>query len=169
MGVAGDRSAGCAPAVRRRAVTLIEAVLFIAVALAVIVGGLAFYQQASIALTTQKTIRLTSAISAEFAAVGTVFGDISELLVKRGSIPATSIMDPPWMGCHLKSPWGECSKVFGFDNPDAVEPFLYVHFLSMPRPVCQRLLPHDDEGYGRLGRVRWVLIRKVTPTATHWG
>ncbi len=61
MGVAGDRSAGCAPAVRRRAVTLIEAVLFIAVALAVIVGGLAFYQQASIALTTQKTIRLTSA------------------------------------------------------------------------------------------------------------
>jgi hypothetical protein len=46
-------------------VTLIEAVLFISVALGLIVGGLVFYQQATTAARTQELVRLTSAIISE--------------------------------------------------------------------------------------------------------
>lgn len=49
----------------RRGVTLIEAVLFIAVALGLIIGGLVFYRQAAMAAQTQEFIRLTNAIVAE--------------------------------------------------------------------------------------------------------
>jgi hypothetical protein len=60
-------SAQAPPAAKRarRAVTLIEAVLFISIALAVIVGGLVFYRQATIARQTQETVRLVQAIVAE--------------------------------------------------------------------------------------------------------
>jgi Tfp pilus assembly protein PilV len=53
----------------RRAVTLIEAVLFIAVALGLIVGGLVFYQQAQTARQTQEAVRLTQAIVSESRAL----------------------------------------------------------------------------------------------------
>jgi len=46
------RSADRSPRRRNRAVTLIEAVLYISIALALIVGGLVFYQQASTAAKT---------------------------------------------------------------------------------------------------------------------
>jgi hypothetical protein len=45
------------PLRRNRAVTLIEAVLYISIALALIVGGLVFFQQASTAQKTNATIR----------------------------------------------------------------------------------------------------------------
>jgi hypothetical protein len=48
-----------------RGVTLVEAVLFISVALGLIVGGLQFYQQSVSAVRTQELIRLTNAIVTE--------------------------------------------------------------------------------------------------------
>ena len=50
---------------RNRAVTLIEAVLYISIALALIVGGLVFFQQASTAARTSAMVRHVSAIVAE--------------------------------------------------------------------------------------------------------
>ena len=41
----------------RRGVTLIEAVLFISIALGLIVGGLVFFQQASLAARTNDAVR----------------------------------------------------------------------------------------------------------------
>jgi hypothetical protein len=53
----------------RRGVTLIEAVLFIAVALGLIVGGLVFYQQASLAARVNEQTRLFSSMYAEVNAL----------------------------------------------------------------------------------------------------
>ncbi len=50
------RAAGLGAA-RRRGVTLIEAVLYISIALALIVGGLVFFQQASLAQRTNSAVR----------------------------------------------------------------------------------------------------------------
>jgi hypothetical protein len=50
---------------RRKAVTLIEAVLFISIALAVIVGGLVFYQQASLAMKVMNVKRHVESALAE--------------------------------------------------------------------------------------------------------
>ena len=50
---------------RHRAVTLIEAVLYISIALALIVGGLVFFQQASTAAKTSTMVRQLSAAMAE--------------------------------------------------------------------------------------------------------
>ncbi len=50
---------------RYRGVTLIEAVLFISIAMGIIVGGLQFYQQASTALRTEQTVRLATSLVAE--------------------------------------------------------------------------------------------------------
>jgi len=49
----------------RRAVTLIEPVLFIAIALSLIVGGLVFFRQASLSRQTQETVRLVGSIVTE--------------------------------------------------------------------------------------------------------
>lgn len=53
----------------RRGVTLIEAVLFIAVALGLIVGGLVFYQQATLAARVNEQTRLFSSMYAEVNAL----------------------------------------------------------------------------------------------------
>jgi len=54
---------------RRRGVTLIEAVLFISVALGLIVGGLVFYQQASLSARVNQQVRVLSGIVAETRAL----------------------------------------------------------------------------------------------------
>ena len=82
------------PARRRRGVTLIEAVLYIAIALALIVGGLVFYQQASLQSRTNSVVRAYSALIAEARAMlaeGSsvpTTSNLEELLYARGSIPA---------------------------------------------------------------------------------
>jgi cell division protein FtsL len=70
---------------RNRAVTLIEAVLYISIALALIVGGLVFFQQASTAAKTSALVRQLSATLAEgrVQIKGTPFTDMS----RRISVP----------------------------------------------------------------------------------
>jgi hypothetical protein len=82
----------------RRGVTLIEAVLFISVALGLIVGGLVFFQQARLAAQTQDLIRLTNAI-------------VTEVRVVYGRQRATDGEDPfagnPELRQALIDFWGE--------------------------------------------------------------
>ena len=48
---------------RKRGVTLIEAVLFISIALGLIVGGIVFFQQASLAQRTNDAVRTVSGVA----------------------------------------------------------------------------------------------------------
>ncbi|MFN7267459.1 MAG: hypothetical protein ACK5UA_00485 [Cereibacter sp.] len=63
--MAGARYNRNRPARRLRAVTLIEAVLFISVALGLIVGGLSFYQQSSLSERATSQMRMLGSIVAE--------------------------------------------------------------------------------------------------------
>ena len=91
---------------RNRAVTLIEAVLYISIALALIVGGLVFFQQASTAAKTSTMVRQLSATLAEARVLikGTpltdIPTDITSFLISSGAVPsdmvasATSLSNP---------------------------------------------------------------------------
>jgi hypothetical protein len=77
---------------RLRGVTLIEAVLYIAIALALIVGGLLFYQQASVASRTNYIARVYAALLAETRVVAGEVASLNamnfeEYLHARGSVP----------------------------------------------------------------------------------
>ena len=108
----------------KRGVTLIEAVLYISVALGLIVGGLVFYQQASLASQYQAAVRLLNTVTAEarsiYASAGSSWflqfpvgsgpGPEAETLPRvmcaRGAVPdaicrpsgTTTLLQMPWDG-----------------------------------------------------------------------
>ena len=88
----------------RRGVTLIEAVLYIAVALGLIVGGLVFYQQASRAATYQSVVRGLQVVQGEVQAMYQVtswqnsvqtgpMAPITAALIAMGAVPAEMMTD----------------------------------------------------------------------------
>jgi hypothetical protein len=99
----------------RRAVTLIEAVLFISIALGLIVGGLVFFQQASLAQRTQQTVRLINALLAESWALHQVtgydYGDAMVPLVAAGAVPSSALTGDP--AKPVESPWGGRGNALG--------------------------------------------------------
>ncbi|MCA3450871.1 MAG: hypothetical protein INF92_10995 [Rhodobacter sp.] len=72
--------------------TLIEAVLYIAISLALVVGGLVFYQQASLQSRTSSVVRTYAALITEARIVAgeassLAAANFEEILYARGSIP----------------------------------------------------------------------------------
>jgi hypothetical protein len=159
----------------RRAVTLIEAVLFIAIALSLIVGGLVFFQQASLSRQTQETVRLVGSIVTE---ARTLFGRaeppsesappadqyLGKTLIASGAIP------PKYVGGatgsfasvlqwekNVISPWnGQVGiKFFVLEEPEDFLPagteVLHITLYDIPREVCVRIAQYDTDGNGILG------------------
>lgn len=145
----------------RRGVTLIEAVLFIAVSLGLIVGGLVFYQQASLAARTQETIRLFSAIVQETRALyqGDAYeaevnadettwsptaladADITQVLITAQAVPTDAISS----GAGIVNPWGGLTRVYGgtLINGTARTPMLVIVSENVPLEACTRLMTAD--------------------------
>ena len=75
----------------RRGVTLIEAVLFISIALGLIVGGLVFFQQASLAARTNDAVRSISSFASEIRAAyrtqDSFSGLTAAVLINSGAVP----------------------------------------------------------------------------------
>jgi uncharacterized protein HemX len=75
---------------RKRGVTLIEAVLFISIALGLIVGGIVFFQQASLAQRVQGAVRTISSIASEtralFQAQQNFEGATTATLISAGAV-----------------------------------------------------------------------------------
>jgi len=139
------RSADRSPRRRNRAVTLIEAVLYISIALALIVGGLVFFQQASTAAKTSTMVRQLSATFAEIRALrqGSFPGSdntpavITPYLIAAGAVPSDMVTSPT----ALSNPFGGYTEFFytssGFwDN----RPTIFVEISNIPQGVCARLL-----------------------------
>lgn len=138
----------------RRGVTLIEAVLFIAVALGLIVGGLVFYQQASLAARTQETVRLFSAIVQEtralylgeplqeFAGENTTWNipasQFQSVLISAQAVPPSAVKSSNMM----QTPWGGDLKVHVFTS-DGV-PVVVINASGIPKEACVRLLSAFD-------------------------
>lgn len=137
-----------------RGVTLIEAVLYISVALALIVGGVVFYQQASAAQKTSAAIRQFSAIVAETrtlyvnnpfqsvltgitppagSAIGTALiaaGAVPEQYAKAGSLDGAPT--------SLINPWGGATEVYG--TTIGSDPYLVMVTGDVPVSACPRLI-----------------------------
>ena len=128
---------------RNRAVTLIEAVLYISIALALIVGGLVFFQQASTAAKTSTLIRQLSATIAEARVV--VKGipltaspyDITSYLISAGAVPPDMVTS----STGLSNPFGGSTVINATANPiPGQSALLSIILFDIPRTVCARLL-----------------------------
>ena len=108
----------------KRGVTLIEAVLFISVALGLIVGGIVFYKQAQFSGRMAKLVNLSAIVLAEANALalrypmdntvlwnvfGTDQGDLGEIFATSGAVPeqyvftfnnGRKILLHPWPGTN---------------------------------------------------------------------
>lgn len=143
-------------AVRRRGVTLIEAVLYISIALALIVGGLVFFQQASLAQRTNSAVRNISAIASEVRALyqGSIsFANLEEVaLIRAGAVPS-SMVD----GTTLVNEWGgtvsvrsSIQQTNGGQTWRANSGFT-ITYEDIPEAACVRLTNADINGTGRAG------------------
>jgi len=138
-------------------VTLIEAVLFISIALGLIVGGLVFFSQAQKSARAAETIRLVSSLLTEIRAFkqsNLANTDMDQVLVAMGAVPSKYIIDPPDFQCHIKSPWDGCVKAFTGNrtgNPALEsEEAIVLYLLDMPPEICTRLVHFDESGNGPL-------------------
>jgi hypothetical protein len=141
---------------RRKAVTLIEAVLFISIALAVIVGGLVFYQQASLALKVMNVKRHVQAAIVETRTIQdrthvwsypNPGGDITDLLKDYGALSAVS----DGFGDMIIT--FNVHKVYDTSAPSGICSAVVVNaqIAYIPVAACTRLVVIDDQYQGALG------------------
>ena len=158
---------------RSRGVTLIEAVLYISIALALIIGGLVFYQQASLAARVSQQIRVVSSIVSESRAMFTdpsslvslpsitvssveqmalmTGARLDTILISAGSIAPDVILNPPRgsgpFTIYLENEWGGGIYVVGGRTPDN-QLSLVIALGSIPRAACTRLAWSGPDGQG---------------------
>lgn len=136
-----DRS----PGRRFRAVTLIEAVLYVSIALALIVGGLVFFLQASTAARTSTLVRQLSAVVAETkilyksqplaVTADPTFGtSITSGLIAAGAVPADMVAGP----ATLTNPFGGTTDVQLMDFIGNA--LITLRLTGIPQSVCARIL-----------------------------
>ena len=147
---------------RARAVTLIEAVLFISVALGLIVGGIVFYQQASEAARVQKQIRVLTAIVAELRAAAKTSGlggivngigteaNLDEYLALSGALPPDVIRPPSPNGVTLATSWETplLVSLSPFAAQGEQNPVFTIWLQRLPVAACARLHVVDATGSG---------------------
>jgi len=138
------------PARRRRGVTLIEAVLYISIALALIVGGLVFYQQASTAARINSLVTMLSSVIAEARAAqsessATVLFqnnpvNFTSYLVTRGSVPGAWLDKSKPANEQIRHPWGGFVQ-FEVGIATGVNPvrLVTVRMSDVPMQLCARL------------------------------
>lgn len=155
---------------RYRAVTLIESVLYISIALALIVGGLVFYQQATLSAKMSQQVRAMSAIMSEARALysqhsnfialsgssptALVFNDylagerLDDILVASGGVPASMVAATAGTqtGSRLRNAWGGEMAVRA--GRDGANNYIGVQFLlyNVPTSACVRLGPSTPQG-----------------------
>jgi hypothetical protein len=130
-------------------VTLIEAVLYIAIALALIVGGLVFFQQASTAAKTNTMVRQLSAILAEARVLvkglpaSTTQLNVNYILVSAGAVPSDMVIDPAtWTNpllAQLSNPFGGTTELIYQNHPNLGQ-LIRITLTNVPQGVCARLL-----------------------------
>ena len=165
---------------RKRGVTLIEAVLYISIALALIVGGLVFFQQASRAQRINSAVRSISAIASEtrglYQQQGSFAGFNHATLISAGSVPTSLISNPAtgelkneWGGVITAGPTAALAAVPPAGGVGGVQAFaansgFFVVYPNVPITACSRLVSVDKYGTGPLGnRIRSVTFGTGTP------
>jgi len=128
------------PLRRNRAVTLIEAVLYISIALALIVGGLVFFQQASTAAKTSTMVRQLSAAMAEARILlkgmppSNVSLTVTPMLISAGAVPRDMVVSPT----VLSNPFGGTTAFYTAFQ--LAQQQIFIQLTNVPQAVCARLL-----------------------------
>jgi hypothetical protein len=136
------RSIDRSPGRRNRAVTLIEAVLYISIALALIVGGLVFFQQASTAARTSTIVRQLSAVLAEGRVLikglpvdGTP-APITQYVIAARAVPPDMVTS----ATTLSNPFGGETQLWTYTIGAAGQQVISIFLSNIPQGVCARLL-----------------------------
>lgn len=143
-----------APALRR-GVSLIEGVLYLVIALAIIIGGIVLFQRASMQSKVTDFARNMQALSGSLSPVVRNYtskdgvNDMSTYIVNSGMAPANLIN-----GERLVTPWGgeiyaQSRYVSLASHGGAYEPALFMIIRDLPTEACVQLLARD-EGYNTL-------------------
>jgi hypothetical protein len=150
---------------RKRGVTLIEAVLFISIALGIIVGGLVFFQQASLAQRTSDAVRTISSISSETRAMyqtETDFAGVApDVLIAAGAVPSNIIVEGTGTDPDtLQNEWGgvaglEAYQTGGVLSANTNEPAnneaFVIEYTDIPQAACVRLGTVEEGGTSPIG------------------
>jgi hypothetical protein len=151
---------------RLRAVTLIEAVLFISVALGLIVGGLSVYQQSTLSERSASQMRMLGSIVAEtrmlvdqklnLPAVAST-GDpmvlaavVDDVLVKADAVAKTYVnpsAPPNLLGwpSPIRHGWQGAMNILAVRR-DGTVPHMLVYLEDIPSEVCLRLSSMSETG-----------------------
>ena len=137
---------------RKRGMTLIEAVLYIVIALAVMIGGIIFFQQASLSARINDSVRTVVSLQSEVRGLhqsAANFGtaDITPALIASGAVPAKLVN-----GTTLNNEFGGTITVTGAGSTFTVA------YTNVPGEACVRLAPFSANGQGVAG----VGIESVT-------
>jgi hypothetical protein len=155
-----------APRPRRKAVTLIEAVLFISIALAVIVGGLVFYQQASLAMKVMNVKRHVESALAETRVIQRQTNAWSyDYGAALNPIEITDVLDSYGALAPISNGFGNMEIEFAIVRLSTVTPPLggappradicgatavEVRFTDIPVRACTRMVVTDETFRGFL-------------------
>lgn len=143
------RKAATAPALTfppRRGVSLIEIILYIVVTLAVIVGGIVFFEYSRMANKVVDTGRFAMSASGQLRSLygsSTEFGTqpLTPALISSGALPGNAFNG----GGEVRVPVGGRFYAHGKE-----EAFAFV-FTELREDACLRLAPTSPEGTGTLG------------------
>jgi hypothetical protein len=126
----------------RRGVTLIEAILFISIALGLIVGGIVFYNQATTASTTNDAARNINAMASEIRSLYNGQADFTGLdattLINAGAVPANLVN-----GTTINNEFAGGSYTVGVDPANANQFFIQSN--NIDTEVCARIGVFDDD------------------------
>ncbi|MFG6574242.1 type 4 pilus major pilin [Sulfitobacter sp. 1A13353] len=133
---------------RRRAISLIEGVLYLVIALTVIVGGIVFFQQSQLSNAVTDTARAAVGISSQARALyqnQTGFGDNEDLtlaMIRAGAVPSNFIDNS---GDAIAHPFGGGVSVTGNGKG------FVISYSDISQAACLRLASIDETGVGPMG------------------
>lgn len=149
---------------RRRAVSLIEGVLYLVISLAVLIGGLTFFQQAEqkneiVNLTQDMTLATQAAIQAlaansDFAALGddvdygsNAYFDMGAYLKDAGQLPVSLHRSADQTATNrVVTPWGTPLDILLMVNNGLHRTYLVMGMHDVPTQVCMAMMTSDAEG-----------------------
>lgn len=146
--------------------TLIEAVLFISVALGLIVGGIVVFQQATISGRTAQQVRVLASL---FAETRSLFArqDVSGInqalaidaaLIASGSVPPDIVGSPMGSGgTRLRTQWDTALGLW-FQPSGADDLLVVVQLDRIPVAACARLAVTDASGAGPFTNGIWLAV-----------
>lgn len=148
----GGPSALPPPRLDERGATLIEAVLFTVIALGLVIGGIVFFEQASMSARTNEAVRMMASLQSQVRALfqsqpnfGTA--NIGDLLISANAVPSAMQNDADNDGANdsLVNAFGGDVTVTGATDQFEIE------LTDVPVNVCTRMAPFDELGNGVIG------------------